>query len=163
MIAALLLAPLLGAAPVAQCERDLTLAEGTAIRLLTAERLSSKRAATGDMVALTVAEDVKIDGVVAIPAGTPAKGQITDASGTGALGTSGKLALRPLYLQLGETIVRLDGRVSRDGGLPAGTAIGMVAISGLFGGRTAQVPVGSSLDSTVRRTVTLHVTLTEGC
>jgi hypothetical protein len=93
MIAALL-APLLAATPVMGCERDVVLPEGLVIPLLTAERLSSKHAATGDMVALTVAEDVKIDGVVAIPAGTPAKGQVADASGTGALGTAGKLMLR---------------------------------------------------------------------
>lgn len=162
MIAALL-APLLAATPVMGCERDLVLPEGMVIPLLTAERLSSKHAATGDMVALTVAEDVKIDGVVAIPVGTSAKGQVADASGTGALGTAGKLMLRPLYLQLGETVVRLDGQIKRDGGLPVATAVGMITLSGLFGGRTAEVPTGTPLQSIVRRSVTVHVTLTEGC
>lgn len=160
MIAALLL---LGTAPLAPCERDLVLAEGTTIMLRTAERLSSKHAATGDMVALTVAEDVKIDGLVAIPAGTPARGQIAEASGTGGLGAAGRLMLRPLYLQLGETIVRLDGQSRRNGTLPVATAVGMVAVSGLFSGRTAQIPSGSPLESAVRRTVTLHVRLPDGC
>lgn len=161
---ALILAPLVGLGhPGGVCERDIVLAEGTTIRLHTAERLSSKHAATGDMVALTVAEDVKIDGLVAIPAGTPAKGQVAEASGTGGLGASGKLMLRPLYLQLGETVVRLDGQSRRDGGLPAATAVGMVTVSGLFSGRTAEIPAGAALDSVVRRTVTLHLTLSEGC
>jgi hypothetical protein len=39
----------------------------------------------------------------------------------------------------------------------------MITLSGLFGGRTAEVPTGSPLQSMVRRSVTLHVTLTEGC
>lgn len=163
MILALLFAPLLALPLPGKCERDLTLAEGTTIRLLTAERLSSKHAATGDMVALKVADDVEVDGLVAIPAGTPAKGQVSDASGTGGLGTSGKLMLRPLYLQLGGTIVRLDGQVKQDGGLPVGTAVGMIAVSGLFSGRSAEIPAGAPLQSAVRRTVTVHVTLTEGC
>ena len=161
MIAAALL--LLGAAPLATCERDLVLAEGTTIMLHTGQRLSSKYAATGDMVALAVAVDVKIDGLVAIPAGTLAMGQITEASGTGGLGAAGRLMLRPLYLVLSETIVRLDGQSRRNGTLPVATALGMVAVSGLFSGRTAEIPSGTPLESAVRRTVTLRVTLRDGC
>lgn len=145
---ALMLAPAVvaHAAPI-------TLPIGTPVRLLTVQPLSSKTQVKGDLVALRTAEDVLVDGVVAIPAGTPAVGQVSDARAKGAMGMGGKLLLQPLYLRLRARVVRLSGSTDEHGGVQAGAVIGMVLVAPVFTGKSATIPAGSSVPSFVAKTV----------
>ena len=134
--------------------RDVLLPGGTAIPLVTVDELSSKTNNTGEPVKLRVRDDVRIGEVVAIPAGTLAVGQITDARGTGAFGVNGKLELAPLYLQIAGVTVRLVGGELVQGETNAGTVAGLLT-TGLVSGRSALIRAGSPVGSRVMRDVSL--------
>jgi Caspase domain len=72
-------------------QKNIRLQEGTTIRLVLKEELSSKKAAIGDPVELEVNEDVVVDGYVVIKAGTPVKAEIADVSKAKMLGKQGKI------------------------------------------------------------------------
>ena len=134
--------------------RDVLLPGGTSIPLVTVDELSSKTNNTGEPIRLRVRDDVRIGEVVAIPAGTPAVGQITDARGTGAFGVNGKLQLAPLYLQIAGVTVRLVGGELAQGETNAGTVAGLLT-TGLVSGRSAKIRAGSPIGSRVMRDVRL--------
>ena len=134
--------------------REVLLPGGTQIPLVTVDELSSKTNNTGEPIKLKVRDDVRIGEVVAIPAGTMAVGQITDARGTGAFGVNGKLQLAPLYLQIAGVTVRLVGGELAQGETNVGTVAGLLT-SGLVSGRSAKVRAGSPVGSRVMRDVRL--------
>ncbi len=141
-------------APVAAA--PLTLPMGTEVRLVTATELSSKRQVKGDLIPLTVAADVVFAGAIAIPAGTPATGQVADARAKGAMGMSGRLTIRPLFLDLGGRIVRLAGSESEKAPVEGGAVVGMVVLgAAAFTGKSALIPAGTPILGMVERTVTL--------
>lgn len=133
--------------------RSLSVLMGTPVRLVTAQPLSSKIQVKGELVALLTAEDVVIDGVVAIPKGTAATGQVSDARMKGTMGMGGRLTLRPLYLRLGNQTVRLTGSTDDSGGVQPGAVIGTALVAPFFTGKSAVIPEGSSLQSYVAKTV----------
>lgn len=133
--------------------RAVTLTAGLEIPLVTAQPLSSRTNVKGDMVALVTAADVSVDGVVVIPKGAQATGQVVDARAKGAMGMSGRLVVRPLYLRIGDTTVRLAGVSSRKAGVEAGAIVGMVLIAPVFTGRSAVIPPGTAMPATVERSV----------
>ncbi len=147
LVAAFAIAP-----PGAVQARSFTLVMGTPVRLVTAQALSSKTQVKGDLVALRTAEDLIVDGVVAIPKGTPATGQVSDARIKGAMGMGGRLTLRPLYLSVGNRTVRLTGSAADGGGVQPGAVIGTVLIAPFFTGKSAVIPEGTSLQSFVVKT-----------
>jgi hypothetical protein len=143
---------------VAFAQQPITLPIGTPVKLVTLDALSSKTSAKGDLVRLQTSADVMVNGVVAIPAGTAATGQIADARAKGAMGMSGKLLIRPLFLRAGSTTVRLSGQALERASVSAGAVIGTVATAlPVFTGRSAVVPAGSPVAGVVERTVTLSV------
>lgn len=153
-LAATLLAPCRPA--VAQADRlAVTLHSGTPVPLVTVDALSSRTHAKGDMVALRTGADVTVDGVVVIPRGTQATGQVEESRDTGGMGMNGKLTVRPLYLRLGDRIVRLTGAVANTGKTKADTVIGMVLLTPLLSGRSAVIPAGTTIGATVEKTTRL--------
>jgi hypothetical protein len=132
-----------------------TLNEGMVIPLETAEALTTKKAAKGNPVRLRAAADVSVDGRVVIPRGHPATGEISLARAKGMMGQRGKLAIQPLYLQIGGTTVRLRGVASTTGKVDGGAILGMIVITPGFTGKSATLPEGSKLDAAVMRSVTL--------
>lgn len=135
--------------------REVTLRVGTAVALATNEALSSKTHVKGAIVALVTTEDVQADGVVAIPRGTAATGQVIDARATGGLGTAGRLVVRPLYLRLGQRTVRLAGAASDKASVSVGGVAGMVFLTPIFSGRSAAIPAGTAMPAIVEKTVVL--------
>jgi hypothetical protein len=150
-MSALLASLLLAAAPVQACP---ALPAGLAVPLVTVDPLSSKKQATGDMVALRTAEDVVVDGVVVIPKGTDATGQISNAQATGGLGVNGKLAIAPLYLRVGAAVVRLTGATQKKGTTGADTVAGLYFVP-IVSGKSANIPAGTALAAEVLKPVTL--------
>jgi hypothetical protein len=73
------------------CLAQVTLPEGTKLRVRLEQTLSSARAEEGQSVELTVAEAVVINGVVLIKDGARATGTITEAMGKRRMGRPGKL------------------------------------------------------------------------
>jgi hypothetical protein len=153
VVAPLLMVPAVAAA----ADRQVTIAAGTPISLETAVELTSNNVVMGSLVRFRVASDVQIDGVVVIAKGTEATGQVTDARERGAMGMSGKLSIRPLYLRAGRAIVRLKGSVNRNMGVSAGGAASMVFNPLFFTGRNAVIPAGTAVPAEVEKAVMVSV------
>jgi hypothetical protein len=74
--------------------KELILAEGTAIDVVTDQAISSKNAKPNDPVSFSVSQDVVVDGNVIVRKGTAAVGSVVNAEKRGYLGKSGKLAIQ---------------------------------------------------------------------
>jgi hypothetical protein len=79
---------------------DLTLPNGTPIHLKLNKSLSSETAHVGDVVDLTVTEDVLVDGLCVIPRGASAVGIVTEAEPKKRMGHGGKLGLGINFVRL---------------------------------------------------------------
>lgn len=141
--------------PTTAIAAPLTIERGTEIKLETIEALTSKVNVKGDPVKLRTTADVRIADVIVIPAGTPVVGQVADARAKGAMGMSGRLVIRPLYLQIKDSVVRLGGEELEKGSVTAGAVIGMIGLTPGFTGRSANIPAGTSIIATVAKSVTL--------
>jgi hypothetical protein len=86
---------------------ELVLAEGTALNLVTAQEISSKRAELGDVVLFKVEDDVSVNGHVIISKGTEARGRVMNAEKSGRMGKAGKLGIRV------ESTTTIDGQPLR--------------------------------------------------
>ena len=79
---------------------DLTLPNGTPILLKLNKSLSSETAHVGDVVELTVSEDVLVDGLCVIPRGASAVGIVSEAEPKKRMGHGGKLGLGINFVRL---------------------------------------------------------------
>lgn len=136
-------------------DKSITLPMGTEIVLETAVPLSSKTNVKGDLIPLKTVEDVRVKGHLLIAAGAEAVGQISDAQAKGAMGMSGRLAIRPLYIRIGDRTVRLGGATSEKGSVTAGAVVGMVVLTLGITGRSASIPQGTKLSAYVNRAIDL--------
>ena len=138
---------------------DLALPPGTHIPLVLTQELSSRRHTKGDLVTLEVAQDIRIDDVVAIPSGTPVVAQITVAEKKGAMGRGGRLEAKPLYLEMPQGPVRLSGRLGTDGKSNTGAATAATALITGFAfvitGKSAVIPAGTEMTAVLDRPVRL--------
>ena len=91
---------------------EIVLPQGTAIHLRLLDRLSTKITQKGETFDLEVIDDVITNGIVVIPAGTHALGEVTRSDAKGAFGKSGKLEARILYLKLAGRPLRVSGVLS---------------------------------------------------
>jgi hypothetical protein len=98
------------------------------------ETISSKTHRLGDQVALTVAQDVKVDGHVLIPQGTRAIGQVTRRSNRGSFGKSGKMDVTFRYIDLDGTKIPVEGEHHQEGSGNTAAAIGAMVAVGVVGG-----------------------------
>lgn len=113
---------------------SVTIPEGTRIAARFADSLDSGQVRVGDPVTMDVIEDLKINGVTAIPRGAAVMGRVTAAKGARKMGRGGKLDISF------ETVTAWDGTkvpvrgadvAKGKGGYGAGSATGAVA-AGIF-------------------------------
>ncbi|MFD2135035.1 hypothetical protein ACFSLT_07015 [Novosphingobium resinovorum] len=103
----------------------------------------------GQRFQMEVAENITQNGVVVIPSGTPAIGEITEVRNKGMWGKSGYIGARVVSLNLNGRNVRLSGTfddkgVTGTGGVVA--AIALVPIAGfLTTGTSAFIASGSAV------------------
>lgn len=124
---------------------------GAEIPLITREELTTKKKKlrVGQRFQLEVSENITQGGVIVIPAGTPAVGEITEVRNKGMWGKSGYINARIVSLNLGGRNVRLSGTfddkgVTGTGGVVA--AIAFVPIAGfLTTGTSAFIASGSAV------------------
>jgi hypothetical protein len=127
--------------------RTATISAGLSIPLALTSELSSSRNKEGETFSMVVTNDVLSDGIVVIPRGTRAVGEITLRSSRGMFGKSGKMELSFRYLDMDGVRVPLDGEHFQAGeGNTAGT-VGAVLAAGVIGGavvtgRSANMPTG---------------------
>lgn len=154
------------AAPIAVAPatlQEMTISAGLPISLAISNEVSSSRNKEGETVAFTVSQDVMSDGVVVIPRGTRAVGEITLRSGRGMFGKSGKMEIAFRYLELDGRRVPLSGAHFQAGEGNTGGTVGAVLAAGVVGGmvvtgRSANVPEGREF--TARTQDNLPVVLT---
>ncbi|MDP1027034.1 hypothetical protein Q5H91_07410 [Sphingomonas sp. KR1UV-12] len=123
---------------------------GTEVPLKLSEMLTTKgkKLKSGQRVHLEVAEPVLVNGVVVIPAGSPAMGEITDVRNKGMWGKSGHLSGRVLYTTVNGRQLRLTG-VFDDKGVAGGvgavaTSAVLIPVAGFFmTGTSAKLEVGT--------------------
>ena len=135
---------------------------GTPVILKLNEELTTKdkKLKTNQHFQMEVAEDVVVDGVVVIPIGTPAVGEITDVRNKGMWGKSGRFAGQILYLTVNGRQIRMNGVFDNKG--TAG-GIGAVAVSAIvflpagffISGTNAKLPIGTPLKGFIGEDVQL--------
>ncbi|WP_132262709.1 hypothetical protein [Novosphingobium sp. PhB57] len=130
---------------------DNVLRAGMEVPLITREELTTKKKAlrVGQRVQMEVAANIERNGVVVIPAGTPAVAEITEVRNKGMWGKSGYIGARVLSLRLNDRNIRLSGTfddkgVTGTGGVVA--AVALVPIAGfLTTGTSAFIASGSAV------------------
>jgi len=139
------------AALVAPAAQPTVLRSGTEVPLRTREELTTKgkQLRVGQRVQLEVAANVEQQGVVVIPAGSPAIAELTQVRNKGMWGKSGYIAARVLSVRVGDRNIRLSGTfddkgVTGTGGVVA--AVAFVPVAGFFTtGTSAVIPSGAAV------------------
>lgn len=149
-------------APIAaQQTANAILRAGTPISLRILEEVTTKEksARVGQRIRMEVASDVIVEGVVVIPAGSPAEGEITSVRNKGMWGKSGRLEARALYARVNGRQIRLTGSFDDKG--VTGTAgvvgaIALVPVAGFFvTGTSAVLPAGGEVPAFIDEDVEL--------
>lgn len=137
----------------------LVLREGTDVKLKFADDLSSKTAAEGDPVNLTLDEDLKVGDVVVAKAGCKATGTVSNAKKAGMMGKAGELNMRLEHLTVGDERVRLRGSKGKEGQGKEGTAVALTVLFGPIGlikhGKNVEVKAGTPLLAYVDQDIVL--------
>jgi hypothetical protein len=124
--------------------------DGTEIKIITNEEISSKKVVEGDPLTFKVEEDVKINGKTVIAEGSIVKGTVTDAKKSGRMGKSGNLSIR---IESAQTVdgqkIKLRASKSGEGGDNTGSTIALTVLFGPLGllrkGKEAKIKAGTIL------------------
>lgn len=133
--------------PVAQPN---ILRAGTEIPLIMREELTTKKKKLriGQRFQMEVSSNVIMNGIVVIPSGTPAIGEVTEVRNKGMWGKSGYIGARILSLNLAGRHVRLTGTFDDKGVTGTGGVVASVALIPLAGffttGTSAVIASGSA-------------------
>lgn len=126
-------------------ERELRLEEGTAIQVRLAHGLSSRTARREDRVDASVAEPVRAEGVLALPAGTEMRGVVRDVEPAERPSKAGRIEIEFDSVHLDRTRIEMRGRVAeiresdeRAQKAGIGAVLGGV-LGGLLGGKRGAI------------------------
>jgi len=118
-----------------------------------------KSARVGQRFQLEVAAPVEVNGVVVVPTGTPAWGEVTSVRNKGMWGKSGKLEARLLYLRVNGRQIRLTGTFDDKGVTGTGGVVASVALVPVVGffvtGTSAIFPKGGGVNGFIDEDVEL--------
>ena len=134
---------------------------GTAVQLTMLEEVTTekKSARVGQRFMLEVAAPVEVNGVVVVPAGTPAWAEVTEVRNKGMWGKSGKLTARLLYLRVNGRQIRLTGSFDDKGVTGTAAVVGAVALVPVVGffvtGTSAVLPKGGAVNGFIDEDVQL--------
>jgi len=137
----------------------LVLKEGTEVKLKFRDNLSSKTAAEGDPVNLTLDQDLKVGEVTVARAGAAAVGTISQAKKSGMLGRAGELNMRLDHLLAGDSRVKLRGSKGKQGEGKEGTTVALTVLFGPIGlikhGKNVEIKEGTPLVAYVDQDIEL--------
>ena len=137
--------------PTLTYAETVTLVGGTTMPVVLIENINSKYNSRAQLVYLSVTDDIKVSGKVAIPKGALVKAKIGDIEKRGMMGKAGGLTFHPV------AVAALDGQwisLDRDdfGAHGAGASVGGVVGIGIFAkGAAGYVLRGTEYEVTVRR------------
>ncbi len=146
---------------VAFAQKTVTIKAGTTIPLEAIKTVRATAVHEGESVDFRVNRDVKIDGIVAIPTGTIAKGVVYEAKRSTAFGTRGRLGIKLRYLTLpsGDQINFTSSDVYIKGTNRTALSVVIFCFTCLpfpCGGK-AQMKEGYEIDATVANNTTIAV------
>lgn len=149
-----LLAVSVSAQQVKDTAAQLTIPDGTPIELRLVKSVSSNDAHRGDRLNFIVVKDVNLDGYTMVPAGTIARGTITEVKGKRFLGIGAKISLRLDSLELadGEILKLRASKVVKGGSRTKLMAGAMIATSIIFLPATPIFLLTRGRESTVVKT-----------
>lgn len=136
---------------------------GTEVPLKLREDLTTKGKLlrVGQRFNMETAENVIVNGVVVIPVGSPAVGEITDVRNKGMWGKSGHLGARVLYVTVNGRQIRMSGAFDDKGVTGTAGVVGAIAfvpVAGFFTtGTSAHVPLGAAVKGFVDEDVPLQM------
>lgn len=140
---------------------------GTEVPLLTREELTTKKKQlrVGQRFQMEVASSIMMNGVVVIPAGTPAVGEITEVRNKGMWGKSGYIGARVISMRVGDRNIRLTGTFDDKGVTGTGGVVASVALIPLAGffttGTSAFIASGSGVKGFLDEDIAFRATITE--
>lgn len=148
--------------PLATTNAVLRVGTEVPVRLLEELTTKGKKLRVGNRFRMETSEPVMVQGVVAIPVGSPVVGEITDVRNKGMWGKSGHLGARILYVTVNGRQIRLSGAFD-DKGVAGG--IGAVAVSAIvflpagffMTGTSALVPAGTVIKGFVDEDIQLAI------
>jgi hypothetical protein len=146
-------APTAEAAVTAAPGATLRLPANTVVELEMVDAVSSRTSKPKDFFRLRVAEDVRVDGRVLIPAGTEALGQVVHAAKSGSGGKAGELILAARAIKLPRGDVKLRSGFGAAGQQRTGAALATTIAVGVFGlfvhGKELLLPAGTPVSARV--------------
>lgn len=113
---------------------ELAIPDGTPIELQLVDSISSNHAHSGDHLNFIVVKDVNLDGYTLVPAGTIARGTVTEVKGKRFLGIGAKISLRLDSVELanGKTLQLRASKVVKGGSRTKLMAGAMIATAIIF-------------------------------
>jgi len=111
----------------------LVLPKDTPVRLMVLNEVNTRKAKVGDKFVLRVDENVAAGGTTIIPVGAKAFGEVTMIRENGALGRSGKIGARLLYIEVGEARIPISGEEQTKGNAGGDRVVMAAAAFGPFG------------------------------
>jgi len=139
---------------------------GTQLNVELVNELTSKKARKGDFIRFKMLDNLILNNVVIIPAGTEVEGMVTDATSSGLFGRAGKLILSIDKVKTlnGVTIpLEYMGRIEAgsDGGAVA-VAVAVSLVGVLFmRGKNVTIQAGTKFAAKVKNDTDLHAKLTD--
>jgi hypothetical protein len=131
-------------APVVQS--TLLLRRDTPVHLMVMNEVSTKERSAGYRFKLRVNEPVIVSGVIVVPAGTLAYGEVMSAESSGNVGKSGRLSARLLNIDLDGRAIGISGETTANGKSGTGEVVAAVIGLGLVGlfakGNNAKIKAG---------------------
>lgn len=135
-----------GVGPTAQ-EACCTIPANMQVEIEIAEAVSSRTGQRGDRFAIRLAEDLLVDGITVLPAGTPGVGEIVHAARARGGGKAGELILAARYLEhQGMRVPLRSLRFGRSGQDNDNLVMALTVAGGLVGGVTALFVTGRNVD-----------------
>ena len=142
-------------------QKQVTIKGGTIVPLESTAKIKAADVNVGQTVDFRVSRDVLVDGIVAIPCSTIAKGTVYEAKRSTAFGTKGRLGIKVRYLTLpsGENISFASSDIYIQGQNRTALSV-VVFIFTLLPfpcGSKAVMPLGYEFDATVANNTTITI------
>lgn len=141
---------------------EITIPEGTEIGVQLTKSINSSRAVVGQRIPAVVSEDLIIDDMVAIKAGTPVKAKVTSVTKKKRLGKGGEINMMILSTKAVDgTKVVLDGGIGGEGKANTASTVALTVAFGLPGllrrGEDAHISKKRIIPAIVDEDVTLTI------
>lgn len=142
-------------------KKEVTIRGGSIVPLEAINSVRASRVHEGQTVDFKVSRDVVIDGIVAIPMGTIAKGTVYEAKRSSWFGTKGRLGIRVRYLTLpsGENVsfASTDVYITGKNRTPLSVVVFLFTCLPFPCGSKAEMKAGYEFDATVASNTTITI------